>query len=362
MQIILLLLATFIATETSASSEATTSTRKRLVDELKGTFATSSTPLKSTSRTPVRTVSAVKPQTTVATSTYSAKPNRTQQAIEAHNNGGIQTVASGSTTSAFNSRSSRAPQSNEAPDNEVTQVAASASKRTRAVTDPQETLRLDISTLLSALSSSIAPETKTRIAHYFAASIAREEKQKKELDDFTSKLSACINQLAHIKELMSKQPIAYRAFRLSSGTHICCGKEVVFVLDLLNEVEAAVRSQKWGRIVNFGETTTPLEQPSDYVNEDSVAGSWVAFLDARLGELENTRSMENYMEKSAKNKQVQVILMNRIIQLRELCQLLRETALNKNIGPEYREVTEELFNPSTPDSEASTNSAKKRRI
>lgn len=238
-------------------------------------------------------------------------------------------------------------------------AVSAVANRPQLVIDPQEALKSDISNLLSSLSSSIADGSRTRLALYIASCIAREEKQKQELDDFTGRLSAIIQQLGQIKGIIAKQPSVYRAFRLKD-TNICCGKEVVFVVDLLYEIEAAVLGQQWGRVIDFDDSKTKIERPSDYVNEDFIAGSWIAFLDARLHELESTRAMQNYLERSS-SKNVQTVLTNRIIQVRELCLLLRDAALNKKLGSEYREVIKELLNPSTSNGEASTSSNQSKR-
>jgi len=238
-------------------------------------------------------------------------------------------------------------------------AVSSVVNRPQAVIDPQEILKSDISSLLSSLSSSIADGSRTRLALYIASCVAREEKQKKELDDFTGRLNAIIQQLGQIKSIMNKQPSVYRAFRLQD-TNICCGKEVLFVVDLLYEIEAAVLGQQWGRVIDFSDSKTKIERPSDYVNEDFIAGSWIAFLDARLHELESTRSMQNYLERSS-SKDIQTVLTNRVIQVRELCLLLRDAALNKKLGSDYREVIKELFNPSSSNGEASTSSNQSKR-
>lgn len=396
MQRTLLILATFAITDICASQASTTvATRKQFMDELAVTLTKTSassakraTPLPRTqstsapreaaisrvaipaaSRQPaaVRPVEGINRNVVRSTPKRIGAPAQPQETMQVDIATLLETLSSTishetkTSITRYVASTIAREEKEKSVEGDATRAVSSTLKRTRALVDPQEGLKLEIATLLGALSSSISDETKTRIARYLASTIAREEKQKKELDDFTGKLNTVIQQLAQIKAIMNKQPIIYRTFRLSSA-RTCCGKEVELVIDLLNEVEAAIRSQEWGRHINFG-GIQGVVRSSDHVNEEAIAGSWIEFLDARLQELESARSMQNDLEKSAKGKQTQTVLNNRVVQLRELCQLLRETALNKEIGADYREVVQELLNPHTASSEASTSqAAKKRRV
>jgi hypothetical protein len=212
----------------------------------------------------------------------------------------------------------------------------------------QNSLTSDIGALAKALHPTITDDNVRRIALYWATTIAEQEKKQLMFNDFSEKLHTILGQLREIKKIVtSKKAIIYRAFRLDDDC-LCCGKRVHSVVGLLDEVETAIISQDWGRYITFGGAQAVVKDPKDFVNEDSVAGSWVLFLHDRLEELEAARSVKNDLDSRGK-EQIYQHLVNRTVQLRELCNLLRESALRKQVGLEYQRKYAELRSQYYPD-------------
>jgi hypothetical protein len=227
-------------------------------------------------------------------------------------------------------------------------VASTAS--TAENTTQQNSFPTGIMIGLLNLSSRLPSDVSSRLASYLAAQVEKDERLRREHEEFTAEIIELRAQLdrinSNIAQLVSLK--SHREGYFSGREFRYFGITYRSLQTSLKAIEEKLCQHQWGWVNTDGLIGQP-ESAAVYADENMIAGSWIAFLgDAQMA-LKNIKetvstsigqdqdSIEQYQQK--------------IVCLHEICTLLKVAALDKRIGADYRQLIDsKLFRPAPQSS------------
>lgn len=263
--------------------------------------------------------------------------------------------------------------------------SSTASTSVRALC-PQEGVVSDDEVLLGGelveallVAHQLTPATRTRVGKVLAAYLVQKEREIEDKRVFAKKLNEFRDQLDLVNAEISRitQANTYALIYLS-GKNFYRGKSIQTVQEFIDAIETNLMNRTWGtfipREIPRGDGTVVVDEvvdPAAYVNEDSIAGSWFAFLIRLENDLLTVKKVSELAAanqaplgaiSSTPSYRQQAIdaCLKKIHCLACMCKFLKDAARDKKIGAEYRTMVENFFQPE--DKTGSDESAKKRRI